>query len=540
MTTTTDVSIVKKAIKIPRVPTPVFKVRVNADGDKELYDIHADLLDSLNDVMRADTLYNKIPYVGLDLLFSELGELRSHLERTKNRKLKQLIQFLEQEYTEALERLKTMLEKGMMSFGALRLIFTAGTQVVISGEHAQGGKITECEYNESVWGRYLTLEVEYITSNGSEFCSATREVHIGGYVGVKALHELPLQLITPEQKMALTQRGERYAQIALGAHYLHLTGHMGVQKWFAMTPMRATGRCMVDIQTHDQFNERHYRRNRREATTQMSQEHMWMTDSHVQGFSFVTKQWGSFPVGNLSDIEFRSNAYDQLVMDSQKKSMIRALVQHNQGNFEDIIAGKGGGCIFLLHGEPGVGKTLTAEAVSELLQRPLYSVSVGELGTDPVSMEQKLRQILDVAQIWNAVILLDEADIFLERRSTGDILRNGMISIFLKLLEYHQGVMFLTTNRVNDFDPAFYSRISVALKYGSLNQKARAQIWRNLLNAAGMNHISEHALSAHDLNGRQIKNVVRISNSLAKEQSIMPSEQLIEDCIAMSQEFMND
>lgn len=78
------------------------------------------------------------------------------------------------------------------------------------------------------------------------------------------------------------------------------------------------------------------------------------------------------------------------------------------------------------------------EAIAELLHRPLYSVTVGELGTDPVQLESKLREILEVASVWKSeifnfplinsinigVILIDEADIFLERRTRNDIMRN--------------------------------------------------------------------------------------------------------------------
>lgn len=55
-----------------------------------------------------------------------------------------------------------------------------------------------------------------------------------------------------------------------------------------------------------------------------------------------------------------------------------------------------------------VGKTLTAEAISESLHRPLHSISVGELGATATELEKKLNEILDVANIWNAVILIDE------------------------------------------------------------------------------------------------------------------------------------
>ncbi len=71
--------------------------------------------------------------------------------------------------------------------------------------------------------------------------------------------------------------------------------------------------------------------------------------------------------------------------------------------FTDVIQGKGGGRVFLLHGPPGVGKTLTAEAVADLYHRPLYSVTVGELGTSAPELEEKLQEILEVGALWNSV-----------------------------------------------------------------------------------------------------------------------------------------
>ena len=100
-----------------------------------------------------------------------------------------------------------------------------------------------------------------------------------------------------------------------------------------------------------------------------------------------------------------------------------------------MVSGKGGGVIFLLHGPPGVGKTLTAEATAETLNKPLYSVNVGELGTRADVLEQKLKEILEICYAWDAVLLLDEADVFMERRADKDIERNAMVGIFLRLLE---------------------------------------------------------------------------------------------------------
>jgi hypothetical protein len=90
-----------------------------------------------------------------------------------------------------------------------------------------------------------------------------------------------------------------------------------------------------------------------------------------------------------------------------------------------------------------------------------------------------------------------------------------MVGIFLRLLEYHQGVMFLTTNRVKCFDEAFHSRISVALKYEDLDSAARAQVWGNFFEAAQIKGVDSKDLASHELNGRQIRNVIQLARALA-------------------------
>jgi SpoVK/Ycf46/Vps4 family AAA+-type ATPase len=135
-------------------------------------------------------------------------------------------------------------------------------------------------------------------------------------------------------------------------------------------------------------------------------------------------------------------------------------------------------------------------------------------------MEKRLSDVLELCASWNALILLDEADVFLETRSSSDIVRNAMVCVMLRLLEYHPGILFLTTNRVRHFDPAFESRVTIALKYDSLSAAARVQVWKNLLHRVSVpvdSDINYDVLSQHELNGRQIKNSVRLAASLAKE-----------------------
>ena len=114
---------------------------------------------------------------------------------------------------------------------------------------------------------------------------------------------------------------------------------------------------------------------------------------------------------------------------------------------------------------------------------------------------------MDMTSTWRAVLLIDEADVFLERRSLHDIHRNAMVSVFLRVLEYYSGILFLTTNRVTTFDDAFKSRIHIPIRYTDLTVDSRRQIWRNFCRLVpGGVDIDEKGLSTladTDLNGRQ-------------------------------------
>ena len=77
---------------------------------------------------------------------------------------------------------------------------------------------------------------------------------------------------------------------------------------------------------------------------------------------------------------------------------------------------------------PGVGKTYTVEAIAEWLHRPLLALTVADIGTVETRVERELIKWFSLAEAWNAVLLVDEADIFLERRQNRDLARNGLVS----------------------------------------------------------------------------------------------------------------
>ena len=171
-------------------------------------------------------------------------------------------------------------------------------------------------------------------------------------------------------------------------------------------------------------------------------------DHGISGFSLTDKTWCFFKVELIQDVQYNSDAFDALVLEEDQKQMIHSLVNvhiNESLTFDDVIKGKGKGMIFLLHGVPGVGKTLTAgrrlqapdllsasdsktESVSDVCKRPLYSISAGNLGCTASSVEEALGDALHLAKVWNAITLIDEADVFLEQRSAHDMKRNGLVS----------------------------------------------------------------------------------------------------------------
>ncbi|KAF5605598.1 TOB3 (member of AAA-ATPase family) [Fusarium pseudoanthophilum] len=197
----------------------------------------------------------------------------------------------------------------------------------------------------------------------------------------------------------------------------------------------------------------------------------------------------------------------------------------------DFIEGKGSGQIILLHGPPGVGKTYTVEAISEWLRRPLLALTVADIGTVETLVEGELMKWFDLAEAWNAVLLVDEADIFLERRQNRDLARNGLVSAFLRRMEYFKGLLFLTTNRVGQIDDAFVSRVHIAIGYQALDEVTRRKVWsgffRKLVRErAGKVQIAPDAkkwvldtAGETNLNGRDIRNALQTAITLAEFES---------------------
>ncbi|KAJ5692483.1 hypothetical protein N7462_001906 [Penicillium macrosclerotiorum] len=221
-------------------------------------------------------------------------------------------------------------------------------------------------------------------------------------------------------------------------------------------------------------------------------------------YSLQDRKFVSVDIRNLRYIVNQGEAFKSVIISKEHKHTINALVDvhFERKDFEndptmvslnqDTLRNKGRGLVILLHGVPGVGKTSTAEAVAQAKKKPLFPITCGDLGFSPSDVETSLKEIFRLAHLWDCVLLLDEADVFLSQRSTWDLKRNALVSVFLRILEYYNGILFLTTNRVGTLDEAFRSRIHVKLYYPPLSEKQTKEIWK--MNLKQLNKIENERL----------------------------------------------
>lgn len=459
-----------------------------------------------------------------------------------------IIKFLEKEYKWLTSRIESMVNEGVISYKQLWYIFQKGKKFYTTMEdELVGGEVSSTKYQSSLFSNQFVITAEILMANGRKFFSSQKTFAIPAFPGTKRIDSLACLPMKDDIYAKLVERGKLFEKIAIGNHYMNYKGTLFRKHWFYTTYYKADGRVMVDTISFQRMNpdyENQDRFNNEDddlAVQTISKEKLYMTWPFIKGFSFAAKKWGEMSIKNMSPVQYDVEAFNRLVLPEDKKKLIRSLVENSEKTFSDVISGKGGGIIFLLHGAPGTGKTLTSEAIAEFLHRPLYSITVGELGTNIQDLEQNLREILEVATTWKSVILMDEADIFLEKRTEKDIKRNAMVGIFLRLLEYHQGILFLTTNRVKCFDEAFHSRISIAIRYDDLDEDSREKIWSNFFKFAGIEDLDKKEvlseLKKYELNGRQIKNLIRLSQSLAISENQKVSMEHLNRCINVTKQF---
>lgn len=223
---------------------------------------------------------------------------------------------------------------------------------------------------------------------------------------------------------------------------------------------------------------------------------------------------------DIKAYEYDEGIVEKLILPQEHKGLIDILTNDViNDNGEDIVKGKAGGTIILCRGKAGLGKTLTAEIYSELKHKPLYSIHSGQLGTNGEKVEEKLRESFERAERWGAVLLIDEADVYIRERDN-DTNHNAIVASFLRAMEYYGGLLFMTTNRSNDIDDAILSRCISVLTYKHPKDDVKSKMWEIYLNQfnieGGVKLIDDLNKEFNELSGRDIKNICRLVSRYVK------------------------
>ncbi|MBT00316.1 MAG: AAA family ATPase [Oceanospirillaceae bacterium] len=238
-------------------------------------------------------------------------------------------------------------------------------------------------------------------------------------------------------------------------------------------------------------------------------------------------------VDHLKPYTYQPELKHKLVLPQDHIDLIDILTAEMEILLDDIIDGKSGGTTVLCSGPAGVGKTLTAEVYAEIIGRPLYRVHSGQLGLNVGEMEKNLKDVLIRAQRWGAVMLIDEADVYIKRRDD-NLTMNAVVGVFLRVLEYFNGLLFLTTNRIDDIDEAIISRCIAMVRYEHPSQEDRQRIWQVMAEQFNLGLepdmpglLSERFAGA---SGRDIKGLAKLVAKFCRFRNCPPTMEVFEHC----------
>ena len=254
----------------------------------------------------------------------------------------------------------------------------------------------------------------------------------------------------------------------------------------------------------------------------------------VKVFDLTAEEFLICSAFNIERYIYDDSIKDKLILPSAHKMLIDVLTSQDSQGISDIIYGKGQGTLILCKGEPGIGKTLTAQVVSEVLHKPLYTMDSSSI-ISSWDIRKKLAKSYDLVYKWNGILLFDEVDTLISRRGT-DLEKNRVTAELLRSLEEFKGIAFLTTNRPQDIDDAFLSRCIAIIDYGVPVGYDAIKAWKSIgLQVMGEEIIDDALAEAlerdyHDMPPRDMRQLLRLSFQLATYQGERVTKEIIDSC----------
>ncbi len=479
---------------------------------------------------------NNFDCLNIDTIFTFINDFRIKLNDGdyKNPKCKLFINYMESIFVKDFSQMDKMIDSGKLDFQSLWYYFDKIRSyyiVDICDEKVCFLYQSFC-YNDNLQGNKFCLNgLVSLYNNEGNYSDFELTYEIKYFSGKKDIKSFNIEKINTDEytedsnkRRKLLDKNEKIKDLMTNIKYMKLKGKQYIQIKGNMVSFERDDKVIVDNTCKKVISLLPLEiKSYMEYTTEddlININRDYIILPFIPIFTLgCGKSWGIAHYGKVNDIKFNNQIFDDIVIDKSKKMIVKALLEsYDYKSNYNLVEDKGKNLIFLLYGSPGVGKTLTAEASSELLKKPLYHITIGDLRLNPEALEANLEDIDRLCSKWNAILLIDEADIFLEERSFTDISRNTIVSIFLKFLEYSKNIIFLTTNRLDTIDPAIRSRINLIINYPKLREEERVGLWNRVLRDINFDKKKKliSYLSNSELNGREICNVVNIVMTILK------------------------
>jgi hypothetical protein len=248
-------------------------------------------------------------------------------------------------------------------------------------------------------------------------------------------------------------------------------------------------------------------------------------------------------IDRLAERVIPTRTWADLVITDHQRMLLDEIVI--RARHRDAVLGRatqlGRGVLAMFAGPSGTGKTLTAEVIAEALGVDLYRIDLAQVVDKYIGeTEKKLAELFDAAEASPMVLLFDEADALIGRRtevsSSHDRHANIQVAYLLQRLERHTGVTILSTNLASNIDSAFLRRIQVSVNFGRPGAAERLRIWRaNLPTGMPVGEVDLDGLADLELSGGQIRNVMVRAAFLAAEVGTALDQRLI--VVALTREM---
>ncbi|NCG38061.1 MAG: AAA family ATPase [Actinobacteria bacterium] len=250
-------------------------------------------------------------------------------------------------------------------------------------------------------------------------------------------------------------------------------------------------------------------------------------DSGLEG---AVRRLSSGPIDRLARRVRPRYQWEDLVLDNDRSDQLRELLaryRNSQIVYSDwgFPAIPSSGLIAMFSGDPGTGKTMSAEVLAGELGLDLFVVDLAAVVSKYIGeTEKNLEEIFSAAAVGNQVLFFDEADSLFGKRTevsdARDRYANLEVSYLLQRIEIFEGLVVLATNFSNNIDSAFLRRIDISIDFVQPEEPQREELWRRSFppNAPLADDVDPNELAAvYELSGGSIRKASLYAAFLAAE-----------------------